>query len=75
MTIWGGTAAGIWAGLFALRDYDLSVDHLLSVHGLLETGNAIAVARFSVQDGSQTIAGLLALTYAAAIVRPGRRDA
>lgn len=70
-TILIGTLAGFGAGLLALRVHGLSASMLLSTDGVLETGNSIAVARYSGQPvGSPLTAALLALAYGSALVAP-----
>jgi oligosaccharide repeat unit polymerase len=71
--IWVGTGAGFIAGLLTIRENGLSVATLLSFDGVLETGNTIAVQRYSGQSASYAVAGLLAVTYASALVAPYAR--
>jgi oligosaccharide repeat unit polymerase len=66
-----GTAAGVAAAFFALRTHGLSLSSVMSLDGILNTGNSLAVARYAFGNGSGGLtASLLSLTYAASIAAP-----
>lgn len=67
-----GTVSGFLAMLVSVHAHGLRIANALSVNGLLQTGHALSISRYASGQGggSATVAALLGLTYAAAIVSP-----
>jgi oligosaccharide repeat unit polymerase len=68
--VYMGVICNLAAAIFALRSHGFGIGQVLSVEGLLSTGNTVTIARYSGERGSQLVSPLLAVGYAAALVSP-----
>lgn len=73
LAVFSGSAANVLAALLAIRSNSLSISDILTLQGLAESANTMAVARYSQDGASSLIALLLGMGYVAALVAPFAR--
>jgi len=65
-----GAMANVGAAILAIQTSSLSLTQILTLQGLAESANSMAVARYAFQGTSQIIPLLLGIGYAAAAAAP-----